>query len=247
MEQDSDIYIYNAAVSDWNTERLSACETVLSDGERARLGRFGGPSDRARFALGRALLRLLLSARLGVGPETHDFSFGPKGKPALSGGKGTEFNLSHSGDMVFIAIANSAPVGIDVEQSRETIAHADLARRFFSTYENASLANMPESERLAGFFRFWTRKEAYLKARGTGITVALSEVDISSPAARNGKIPVRAGKPVQEETLVWQVKDLDAPEGYFAAVSSPGRFWSAKQSRIVPAMLGASGRAISLG
>ena len=153
---------------------------TLSHDESARATSMAAESRR-RFMASRVLLRRLITAYLGGEPREIEFSYGPSGKPALGGrhaGHPLHFNLSHSRDRVLIAIART-PVGIDLETSRRLDDFEALARRFFSESEVRALARIPAAHRLDAFFACWTRKEAYLKAIGHGISKGLKTVEVA--------------------------------------------------------------------
>ena len=146
---------------------------------------------RRRFMASRVLLRRLLSAYLGDEPQEIEFSYGSSGKPFLArtpAGLPLHFNLSHSRDRVLVAVA-ATPVGIDLETPRRLGDFEGLARRFFAPGEVRALARIPASQRLDAFFACWTRKEAYLKLIGRGISSGLKTVQVAfSPGLEPGVI-----------------------------------------------------------
>ena len=148
----------------------------LSPDEQQRAGRLHSETDRLRFTVAHGLLRHVLGRYLQVDPVTLAFTTGIGGKPALGGvhgQSGLQFNVSHSGDWVVIAIARDMQLGIDIEQIRPAFRTSDIARRYFSAAENAALAALPEALQGRAFFEAWTRKEAYVKARGAGLQLGL--------------------------------------------------------------------------
>jgi 4'-phosphopantetheinyl transferase len=154
--------------------RLTA---VLSDDERARMQRFVRERDRRLQMLARAMMRILLSAYSGVPPDAWRFRAGAHGKPEIASPTiepPIGFNLSHTDGLVAAAFARCAEVGVDVEWLDRRAATADVARRFFAAAEVEHLESTPDERRTEAFFAFWTLKEAYLKARGLGLSVPLS-------------------------------------------------------------------------
>ena len=123
-----------------------------------------------RDAVDRVLARYLGRAPVYVA--------GPRGKPALEGGE-IEFNVSHSGGLVALAVARGRAVGVDIERITETPPRARIAEHFFAPAEVAALRALPADEQTEAFFRCWTRKEAYLKARGDGLSVELASFAVS--------------------------------------------------------------------
>jgi 4'-phosphopantetheinyl transferase len=155
---------------------------VLSPEEHDRAARFHFIADRRRFEAGRGLLRAVLGHYLGAAPAGLRFVYGPYGKPALrseGAGQALEFNLSHCGGWALLGVTRGAAIGVDLEVERELPDHADIARSNFAPAERAELLGLPPAERLAGFFATWTRKEAYVKAIGDGLTVRLDQFEVS--------------------------------------------------------------------
>jgi 4'-phosphopantetheinyl transferase len=143
---------------------LDALTTVLSTDERERTSRFHFDQDRKRFILCRAWLRCILGELLEIPPQAVAFRLGSHGKPAVDGP--WEFNLSHSGMWALCAAVRGLPVGADIEVLRELADAADLAKRFFAPTEARMVhASNPRAH---AFFTVWTRKEAFVKAVGTG-------------------------------------------------------------------------------
>ncbi|MGP3925270.1 4'-phosphopantetheinyl transferase family protein [Streptomyces sp. 8N616] len=156
-----------------HTERAAAEEHLLDEGERARAAAFVRPVDRDRYRVAHVALRRLLAAYLGLAPAAVEFvrepcpgCGGPHGRPALPGAP-LHFSLSHSGDLVLLAFADTA-VGIDVEKVPSARTVTEVATTLHPA-ERAELAALPDAERPAAFARCWTRKEAYLKGTGTGL------------------------------------------------------------------------------
>lgn len=150
-----------------NALETSATAKYLSEDERLRAARFYFERDRVRFIVGRGVLRILLGQYLGREPARICFSYNAQGKPFVSGG--VEFNLSHANDLMLLAVTREMPVGIDVETGRTNLNVKEIAARFFLQEEFQMLENLPEPERMEYFLRQWTRKEALVKAIGTGI------------------------------------------------------------------------------
>src|SRR5215831_2258301 len=154
--------------------------SLLAEDERNRADRFAFPSLRAKYVLSRGILRTLLGRLLGLKAQALNFSYGEAGKPFLpSGPHSLEFNLSHSGEMVAYAFTKCGLVGIDIEQRRELRDLEGIAERFFGPVEYQELMSLdPTSQQLA-FFNCWTRKEAYIKAVGGGLSIPLDSFRVS--------------------------------------------------------------------
>lgn len=198
---------------------------VLSDEERRRAERYRFEEDRRRSIVARGTLRMLLGRRLGSDPRRLEFVEGAQGKPALRGGE-LEFNVSHSGDRVAIAIAQGSPVGIDIEVEQPRMTDlAVLARRYFSPgeareVELAAQADADAAMRL--FFTIWTAKEAVIKAVGGGLSIELASFSVLPVQTRWGAVENLGGDPKLDG---WHVAALPSEEGYRTAVSALGADW----------------------
>lgn len=154
----------------------------LDPAERARHGRFHFPDLATRHLAAQAQLRWLLGACLGRDPASLPLHRTSRGKPYLPGHP-VHFNLSHSDGHGLVALTRRGPVGVDLECLDRDVEAQGIADRFFSAAEAAALAALPEDQRLAGFFRLWTCKEAWLKATGQGISDGLNQVEFNCDPA----------------------------------------------------------------
>ena len=155
---------------------------ILSADEIARAGRFHFERDRHRYISCRGALRKILARYLSIEATDLSFSYSEHGKPFLGDTKSTDgitFNLSHSSATGVIAVSRNRRVGIDIEFPRQGIEMAALARRYFSQWEAARLESLRGEDLTAAFFSVWTRKEAYVKARGDGLSLPLGQFDVS--------------------------------------------------------------------
>ena len=163
---------------DTGPEDTRSLESCLSDAERERAARFRFERDRRRFVVARARLREELAKRLGGRPEAVEFAYGDNGKPRLPN-QALQFSVSHCDDVALFAFSQTAQVGVDVEAIRPVREADAIAVQFFSPLEHAGYAALAPRDRLLGFFRVWTRKEAYVKALGVGFSMALERFDLS--------------------------------------------------------------------
>jgi 4'-phosphopantetheinyl transferase len=200
--------------------------TVLTEDERERASRFRFPVDAARFSAARAILRLLLGAYAGSVPEALRFGAGPHGKPFLSSpySGGLRFNVSHSGTWALYAFARGRELGVDIEDHRSTEVDLGVADHFFSRREVAALRVLPAAERAGAFLRCWTRKEAFVKARGTGLTTPLDAFDVS--LERGCDDALLAARGAASDGRRWAIRELGAalPE-CSAAIAAEGDDW----------------------
>jgi 4'-phosphopantetheinyl transferase len=191
----------------------SALGRFLSDDERARASRFLFPQHRERFTSGRGLLRMLLGGYLDAIPGDLRFTYGPQGKPALDGGGDLRFNVSHADDCIVFAVGR-VDVGVDIEAIDRDVAIADIAARHFSAAERAEVGAAAADRR--AFFSVWTRKEAYIKARGLGLSLDLSAFDAAASCGEDGWTPIRGA-----DGEAWQVRRLPELPRHEGAVAAP--------------------------
>jgi 4'-phosphopantetheinyl transferase len=199
---------------------------LLSADEQARATRFHFARHRQYFTATRAILRRVLAAYLGTDPKVLAFVYGGKNKPALGGehtNNSLAFNVSHSGDIALFAFARSRQVGVDVELIRSNFDTSAIARRFFSAAEQSQIAALDPEQRHEAFFRCWTRKEAYIKAIGEGLSLPLDQFDVSlKPNDHNALLATR---PDELEAQRWSLRDVAAGPGYVAALCASGTDW----------------------
>lgn len=193
------------------------CESVLDEGERLRAQRFAFDRDRNRFVRARCALRSILGAYLGIAPRALVIASGPNGKPRLDSAPGLEFNLSHSGDHGLVAVAWTARVGVDIEELRSPGDPRRLAERLFTAEEQQSLRSVGELLVARTFLTCWTRKEAFLKALGAGLTIDASTVHV-------GTLPQRSRIPIPGRTFEdsMEVTSLEVLDGCVAALAVEG-------------------------
>lgn len=205
--------------------QIESLRGVLSDDELARADRFKFDEPRRRFVACRATLRQLLGSFLGREATEIEFAYGLHGKPQLAANDPKlplEFSVSHSADLALIAICCGRRVGVDLERHDAKVRIHKLATRFFSPRESAELANLPVEDQLAGFYRGWTSKEAFLKATGFGLSFPLSQFIV----AMNPHEPARLQQVVEQpnrsdlgnETFRWMMHSLDVAEQFSAAL-----------------------------
>jgi 4'-phosphopantetheinyl transferase len=199
---------------------LPALRYLLSAAERARADRFHFEVDRTRHTIGRALTRLLLGRCLGVAARSLTFEYSRLDKPMLPGSSPLRFNVSHSGDIVLVALARGRELGVDVERIRPDFATMEVADRYFSVGECRELASLAGEGRSNAFFACWSRKEAYIKARGDGLTLPLDQFDVAFlPGATPRLIATRHDPP---DVARWSLRDLDVGPGYRGALVAEG-------------------------
>lgn len=193
---------------------------ILSADESERASRFHFGKDRRRFILAHCALRNILARYLRCEPQAIVFFTNKYGKPILTDSD-IEFNLSHSGDYALVAVSRNRSVGVDVEKIRADLEIENLASRYFSPGEISELMALPPEQRMFGFFHCWTRKEAYIKAQGLGLSLPLDSFDVS--LAPGSAAILRATRPDLSEAARWTLISLDVGSGYAAAAAVEGR------------------------
>ena len=223
MPSQSEIHVWLIPLARSFAE-VAMAEKNLSGAERERAARFHFHQDKRRFVIRRAVLRQILAACLETGSESISLDSVPNGKPLIRGQEnpgGLRFNSSHSGDLALIGLARGFEVGIDVEQHRPLPDAEDLAKTFFSEVETAELAALPPPLKTAGFFDCWTRKEAFVKATGWGLSYPLNRFSVS--LARDQPATLLSVIDEPEAVKKWTMVSLDLPPRYSAAVVFAGK------------------------
>jgi len=193
----------------------------LSAEESERAARYHFDRDRARFTVAHVALRGILARYTGQVPSDVSLGTAERGKPYLRHHRDIGFNLSHSGSYAMVAVARGRDVGVDIEAVRGERPMEGIAERFFAPAEVRELMETPEEKRITAFFRCWSRKEAYIKARGEGLAIPLDSFEVSL-----GEVAVLRKAEDRER---WSICALAAPEGYAAALVAEGSGWSVRQ------------------
>jgi 4'-phosphopantetheinyl transferase len=221
-----EIHVWRASL-DLNRPRAQGLEHTLTPDEVGRAKRYRFPKDRERFIVARGLLRAILGRYLNTAPAQLRFCYGPSGKPAVaaqSGGNGIHFNLSHSHNLALYAVARNRRVGIDLEHIHPIPEISGVVEQFFSSQEKAVFRALAPDKQLAAFFRCWTRKEAYIKARGQGLALALDQFDVSIAPGKPARLLKVSGD--RREASHWSLCELLPAYGYVAALAVEGHGWS---------------------
>ena len=198
---------------------------LLTADERARAERFFFDVHRRRFTVARGALRRVLGRYLDARPEALRFDYGPQGKPSLRRPAGTSlrFNVSHSGALALIAVTAERALGVDVERVDPKRAAVNIAERFFAPEEVAVFRSLPPEQREEGFFNAWTRKEAYMKATGRGLTLGLDRFVVTLRPGAAAALVSTAWHP--PDAARWTMRALDPGPGYAAALAVEGDAW----------------------
>lgn len=214
--------------------RVEALLRTLSPDEQERANRFYFARDRCHFIVGRGALRDILGRYLDIAPQALVLTYGPRGKPGLAPSlveripraSEVRFNLSHSGELALCAVTSGHDLGVDIERLRELEDAERIARRFFAAGEVRVFCGLPEEARIQGFFNCWTRKEAYIKATGDGLSMPLDSFEVSLRPGEAARFLRVQGQPVTG--LQWCLRALEPAPGYVAALCVAGDGWTAR-------------------
>ncbi len=199
--------------------------SVISPDEITRARRFHFEKDRIHFTRCRCALRQLLATYLAVRASEIRFEYLPGGKPQLAAEqnpRALQFNVSHSGSMALIAVGSEHRVGVDIEKIRSDVDTASLAERFFSVRERGGLLALPDHLRVQGFYACWTRKEAFLKATGDGLSFPLADFSVTTHPDLDPELEGIRGN--TESRKQWFLADLSVVDGYRATVAIEAAF-----------------------
>jgi 4'-phosphopantetheinyl transferase len=199
---------------------------TLSEDELVRAARFHFQLDRQHFVAGRSWLRRVIAAYLTTDAKDLTFTYSEKNKPSLGSAhmdSGLSFNISHSGGIALFAFTRHRRIGVDVEHIRHDFDTAAIAARFFSQHEQEQLAALALEQRHEAFFRCWTRKEAYIKATGDGLSLPLSQFDVS--IAEDDQSALLATRPDDREAEQWALRDVRVKPWYCGALCVSGTGW----------------------
>ena len=221
----NEVHVWRVSL-DLKAARVQSLQQTLSGDERARAGRFHFQKDREHFVIARGVLRAILGRYLDMEPSQLRFCYGSHGKPALAqeaGEQALRFNVSHSHGLALYAIARGRELGIDLEYLRPQLADEQIAEQFFSLREVAVLRGLPADRQQKAFFDCWTRKEAYIKARGEGLSLRLDQFDVSLAPGEPAALLSSDGDP--QEACRWVLRELSPGSGYVAALAVEGHDW----------------------
>ena len=219
--EEQELHVWRASLDAF--PEASTLTAGLSADEQQRAGRFRVPQVRSRFIAARSILRNILGRYLECAPSQVRFHYREHGKPFLAPNSFRDdlrFNLSHSHGLALYAVSRARDVGIDLERIRPDRDHERLAERFFSPREAAALRDVPSEARIDAFFRCWTRKEAYLKARGEGLAIPLASFSVSLAPGEPAALVSVDGD--EREAARWWLSSIHPGSGFAAALAVEG-------------------------
>jgi 4'-phosphopantetheinyl transferase len=220
---DDEAHVWRAKLARPQSEITDFWGTLTPD-EQERAARFHFDIDREHFIAARGMLRAILSRYLATPPEKIRFGYGPYGKPfLLAPDRDIRFNLSHSSGVGLFAVTRGRELGIDLERIRDEITEEQIAERFFSSSEVTALRALPAGLKVAGFFNCWTRKEAYIKATGKGLSLPLDQFDVSLTPGEPAEL--LQSRIDAQEALRWSMAELLLESDFKAALVVEGSGW----------------------
>ena len=217
----AEVHVWSAGLDVTDAE-LAQLRQLLSNDEHARATRFVFEQDRRRFAAAHGILRKILARYLGTAPADLVFEIESAGKPQLAHqhGGALHFNLSHSRDLVLIAVTAGADIGVDLERISDTVEVDEVAAIVFSPAEIAVLNRLSPPQKRQAFFNGWTRKEAIVKALGEGLGYPVRQLTVSIAPSERVRLIQAEGETMNGSR--WSLQSLPAPTGYVAAVAHRG-------------------------
>jgi 4'-phosphopantetheinyl transferase len=202
-------------------QNLTNLADILSKDERERAARFHFERDARRFTVGRAALRMILGRYLNLAAAKIAFNYSQYQKPELAVGAGKlQFNLSNSNEIAICGVRLNHAIGIDIEYHRP-INYREIGERFFSAREQAVFRQVAEHQQQAAFYRCWTRKEAFIKAIGEGLSKPLDSFDVTLAVDEPARFLNIDNDPA--ETARWSLYEIDVEKEYTAALATDGR------------------------
>ncbi|MEM7354922.1 MAG: 4'-phosphopantetheinyl transferase superfamily protein [Acidobacteriota bacterium] len=213
--------------------QVEACRRLLTAEEIARAERFHFDRHRRRFLVRRGALRRLIGAYLGCEPTAVRFEEGEKGKPfvhqaGVAPADRLQFNLSDSKDLALYAFTRGAELGVDVEILRPMPDALGIAEHFFSDEERQDLRRVPEADVPKAFFNCWTRKEAYIKAIGEGLSEPLDRFSVTLQLADPARFIHLGGD--RQRAAAWTLHHLVPEPGAVGALALEGEGWQVGDS-----------------
>lgn len=219
----SDVHLWRAPLNQSYEDSLA---DLLATDELKRAAQFHFQKDRVHFITARGLLRIILGRYLDVPPDKLRFCYNVYGKPALTpefSARGLRFNISHSHDLVLYAVTADREVGVDIEYITAYAADDPVAEQFFSPREIAELCTLPGAMQQQAFFNCWTRKEAYIKAVGKGLSIELDQFDVSFRPGEPAALLRVSGD--AQEAARWALREITPVPDYVGALAVEGHDW----------------------
>lgn len=221
--KDNEVHVWCSSLV-LNSKILNKLRLTLSADELERANRFHFQRDRHSFIAGRGILRSILADYHQNKPREIEFTYNTRGKPSIvniPGGLGINFNLSHSHGLAVYAITRRRGIGIDIERLRSNLSFEKIAKRFFTTAEFEKLSSLAHEEFMEGFFKLWTQKEAYIKAKGKGLSIPLNQ--FAATIKRDQTVRIKEIGINSDKECSWSFHTLTPAPGYVGALAVEGK------------------------
>ncbi|MFY0591774.1 4'-phosphopantetheinyl transferase family protein [Roseivirga sp.] len=194
---------------------LAPLSSLLSEDELKRASKFRFDKDRLTYIVARGNLRKLLSKYLNIPGHAINFKYNSQSKPFIDSKTNLKFNVSHSGGIILVGFVLEHDIGVDIEFDKKQVETAQVAQSFFSRNETSKLLSLPEKEQLQAFYNCWTRKEAFIKAKGGGLSIPLDQFEVSLLPDESPELKIIRWDPADVSN--WQLKSFKIDKDYTAA------------------------------
>ena len=211
---------------DANKRNIETFKRILSDDEKEKAAKFKFDIHREQAVISRGVLRTLLGKYIKKHPHDLRFGYTEFGKPFLKENSSLGFNVSHSGNRAIFGFVHHAEIGVDIEKRKDDFEVMEIAQHFFSSDEILALENLPQIQRISAFYRCWTRKESFIKAKGSGLSFSLSSFSVSLDV--DGAKLLRTNWDAAEKGE-WRLYSLAPEKNYLAALSVRGDINAVRQ------------------
>jgi 4'-phosphopantetheinyl transferase len=229
---EDEVHIWRADL-DLVESSLSTFLQLLSPDEKNRAQKFRFVGDRHNFIAARGILRSLIGKYLKINSAEISFLYNEFGKPRIANSNPLHFNISHSQNMAVFAFTKRFNIGIDVEFVNPDVEVKEIAANFFSTNEVMNLFALPEKQQTLGFFNCWTRKEAFIKAVGEGLSFPLDTFEVSLEPDKPAKLLVTDWHP--KAVSQWSIYSMSPGANFVGSLAIEGlveqvKFWNWQMS-----------------
>ena len=215
---ENEVHVWSLNIDDFYRD-IELYKNYLSGEEITKANKFKFELDKTVSVMARCSLRMLSSNYLGCNAGTLNFKYGIYGKPDYNFPSVLKFNVSHSGKMVVLAFVKNSEVGVDIEKIKTDFDVMDLAENFFSKDEIAQLRSIKKSDLFEAFYRCWTRKESFIKAKGSGLSFPLASFSVSLDK-EEAKLLKTEWSPSEKEE--WRLFSFEPNSGYIGALTVAG-------------------------
>lgn len=210
------VHVWYASFSN-NTNNLGYYLELLSADEIKKASKFKFDINQQQSIISRGVLRLLSGKYLNMKPNAIDFKYGKYGKPDYDFDSNLKFNISHSGDLIALSFVKNFDIGVDIEKVKDNFNVLEIASNFFSKLEIETLKKIPKAEQVEYFYRCWTRKESFIKAKSLGLTFPLDSFSVCINSDKKSKLLETKWDDTEKDT--WKLFTFSPQQNYIGAIS----------------------------